>query len=157
MIPVVLAPSVPEGFQERLKRFDSNLKAIFNCETERFEILRYSRGRYHWIIAVENDDESFRPLDGRIFKKLYEMDVISRWGSIANYEKHLDEKQKKWQDNKQKEYDYELKCDIKSDRKLWQRAAENFRSGIVNELPEEKSRKMYSYQGEKNESVECRK
>jgi hypothetical protein len=145
MIAKILAPSVPKHFSDRLKAFDKNLKAVFNCGTERWEIYRYSRGRWHWIIAVENDDESYRPLDERVFRKLYEIDIIARYGSVANYERHLDEKKKRWQDNEQKNMDYELRCDIKDDRKLWQRAAENFRSGKVNDPPEEKERKIFSY------------
>lgn len=145
MIPKILSPSVPNGLLKRLKNFDSNLNVLFNCRTERFEIHRYSRGRWHWCVNVENDDESYRPLDERIFKKLYEIDIIARYGSIANYEKYLDDKQKRWQGNEQKKMDYELACDLKNDRKLWQRAANNFRSGIVNSPPEEKERKIFSY------------
>ena len=144
-IPKVLAPNVPKEFQDRLIDFDPCLQAVFNCQTERFEIYRHSKGKVHWIINVENDDGSFRPLDERIFNKLYEMDIIARYGSVANYEKYMDEKQRKWQKERQKEADHELRCDIKDDRKLWQRAAENFRSGIINSPPEEKERKIISY------------
>ena len=147
-IGMILAPSIPDSFQKRLRLFDRNLKAIFNCETERFEIWRYAEktGRWNWIIAVENDDESFRKLDERIFRKLFQMDIIARWGSIANYERHLDEKQKNWQNEKQKKMDYELKYDLKDDRKLWQMAAENARSGVFNNPPIQKDRKIISYQ-----------
>lgn len=145
MITNVLAPSISKGFKKRLKNFDPNLKVVFNCETERFEILRYSSGRWHWVIAIENEDGSFRHLDERIFKRLYEMDIISRFGSIENWEKHMDEMQENWRKEQDKKNDHELKCKIKDDRKLWQRAEENFRSGIVNEPPEEKNRKIISY------------
>lgn len=141
MIATVLAPSVSDDFQKQLKQIDPYLKAAFNCQTERFEIYRWAKGGWHWIIAVENEDESFRPLDSRIFKKLHQMDIIKRWGSVANYEKHLDEKLKNWKDEKQAKMDYELRCDLKDDRKLWQRAAKNFRSGIVNDPPEQRAKK----------------
>lgn len=145
----VLAPSISDSFKKRLNRFDSNLKTVFNCETERFEIHRWSGGRWHWVIAVENEDETFRPLDGRIFKKLYEMDIIARFGSIANYTKHLDDKQKKWQDGEKKKMDYEMREDIKADKSLWQKAAENAKSGLINPPPEERVKKIISYPGGK--------
>ena len=145
MIAIALAPSISKNFQKRLKAVDTNLKAVFNCRTERFEIFRWAKGRWHWILAVENENESFRPLDNRIFKKLKEMDIIANWGSVANYERHLDDKLNKWRDNQDKEMNYQLRCDLKDDRKLWQRAAENFRSGIVNDPPEERVKKVISY------------
>jgi hypothetical protein len=145
MIQTILAPTVSKSFQKRLRNFDPNLRAIFNCETERFEILRWASNKWNWIIAVENDDNSFRPLDERIFKKLYEMDIIARYGSIANWEKHMDEMQAKWRKSEDDRDNHNLKCDLKDDRILWQRAEENFRSGIVNDLPEEKHKKIISY------------
>lgn len=96
-------------------------------------------------MTIQNENETFRPLDCRTLRKLREIDIIAIYGSVANYERHLFEKQKKWQDGQQKTSDHELRCDIKDDRKLWQRAAENFRSGIVNSPPEEKERKVISY------------
>ena len=145
MIAKVLAPTVPSGFLKRLKSFDKNLNVAFNCQTERWEIYRYAKNKWHWIIAVENENESYRPLDERIFKKLYEMDIIARWGSVANYEKHLDEKLSKWRQGQDNEMNHQLRSDIKDDRKLWQRAVENMRSGIINNPPEEKDRKIISY------------
>ena len=145
MIPKVLAPSVSDGFQERLKTFDSKLEVIFNCQRERWEIYRHSRGKVHWVIAVEGPNGEYRPLDERIFRQLYLNDIIARYGSIANYERHMDEKQKKWQENQQKTMDHELRWDIKNDRKLWQKAAENARSGLINSPPEEKEKKIISY------------
>lgn len=144
-IPKVLAPSVPNRFKRRLKAFDKYLEVVFNCQTERWELYRISKGKIHWVMAIENEDTSYRPLDERVFKQLYVNDILNRFGSIANYERHMDEKQKKWQQDRQKEMDYELSCDIKNDRKLWQRAAENVRSGIINTPPEEKGKKVFSY------------
>ncbi len=97
------------------------------------------------MMAIEDKNESYRPLDERIFKKLHEMDIIKQWGSVANYTRHLDDKLNKWRDKEQKKMDYELKCDLKYDRKLWQKAADNFRSGIVNDPPEERVKKIISY------------
>ena len=145
MIATALAPSISSKFQKQLKKIDPYLRVSFNCATERFEIYRWSNGGWHWIIAVENADESFRPLDNRIFKKLHQMDIIKRWGSVANYEKHLDEKLQNWKDEKQAKMDYEIKCDLKNDRKLWQKAADNFRSGIVNDPPDKRNKKVISY------------
>lgn len=145
MITSVLAPLVSKGFKKRLRNFDPMLRAVFNCESERWEILRFSSNRWHWVINVENEDGTFRSLDERIFKRLYEMDVINRYGSIANWERHMDEMQKKWKEGEDRKDDHELKCKIKDDRLLWQRAEENFRSGIVNSPPEEKERKIISY------------
>ena len=138
----------PSGnFIKDMKLIDKDLHVVFNRLSGRWEIYRYSKGAYHWILEVENDDSSYRPLDNRTIQKLKEMDIIARWGSIASFERHLDEKQKKWQVDKQKEYDHELKYDLKDDRKLWQMAAENFRSGIINDPPtQKKDRKIISYQ-----------
>lgn len=148
-IPKTLAPAVPQAFKRRLTRFDPKLMAGFNCITERWEIYRKDRsGNYQWVIAVENDDESYRPLDDRIFKRLYHMDIIARYGSVANYEKHMDEKQKKWRAEQDKKDDHELREEFKEDRFLWQRAAENAQSGLVNPPPEEKSKKVFSYSKE---------
>lgn len=146
--PLAENREVSEAFIKDMKLIDYNLRVVFNRLSRRWEVYRYSKGAYHWILEVQNDDGSYRPLDQRTIKKLREMDIICCWGSVANYERHLDEKQKKWQDNKQREYDYELKCDLRDDRKLWQMAAENFRSGIINNPPIQKDRKIMSYQKE---------
>lgn len=145
MLPKVLAPSIPEGFRKRLKDFDNKLEVAFNCQTERWELYRISRGKVHWVMAIEEEDGSYRPLDERVFKKLYEIDVIARYGSVANYEKYMDEKQKKWQDGEQKKADHELRYDIKDTWPQWQKAAEEARSGRINDPPEEKERKIISY------------
>ena len=129
------------GFVFDLKLIDKNLDVGFNRITGRWEIWRLGRKGWEWILQVENEDETYRPLDNRTLRKLREMDIISRWGSIDNYERHLDEKQKKWKEDRQKEYDHELRCDLKDDKILWRRAAENFRSGIVNDPPEQKKDK----------------
>ena len=135
-----------KSFMEDMRMIDRNLHVVFNRLSRRWEIYRYSQGTYHWILEVCNDDKSYRPLDNRTIKKLYEIDIICRYGSIANFERHFDEQQKKWQSDRQKEMDYELKCDLKDDRYLWQRAAENVRSGIINDPPIQKDRKAISYQ-----------
>jgi len=93
---------------------------------------------------VSNEDESYRSLDNRVIKKLWRMDIIARYGSVANYEKHLDEKQKLWREKQDKKMNHELRYDIKDNKRLWQRAAENLRSGIINDPPEEKERKIIS-------------
>ena len=147
-IAEILAPTISDSFQKRLRNVDPNLKAVFNCETERFEIYRWSRGRFHWVIAVENNNESFRPLDARIFDRLQKMDIIAMWGSVANYERHMDEKQKKWQDGEQRRMDHELRYDIKADKHLWQTAAENAGRGLINSPPEIKDKKIISYSKE---------
>lgn len=141
----VLAPSVPEGFRRKLKFIDERLDVAFNCQTERWEIRRLSRGNWHWVLNVENEDESYRPLDNRTLKKLQEMDIIAKYGSVANYERYLDEKLKRWQEAEQKTIDHERKWDLKDDRRLWQEAAENLRSGIINDPPKEKEKKIISY------------
>ena len=145
MLPTVLAPSVPKDFIRKLKDVDENLTIVFNCITERWEVHRFSKGRWQWILAVEEEDGSYRKLDNRIFKKLTEMDIIAKWGSVANYERHLDEKQKKWQDNYQKDVDHELKYDIKDNNIQWQEAIDNFRSGKVNPAPMHSDKKITSY------------
>ncbi len=145
MLPVVLAPSVPKYYLDKVKLIDKNLDIAFNCDTERWDVYRLDKyGRQHWVLRWENEDGSFRQLDPRIFAKLREMDIISRYGSIANYENHLDSKLAKWKEGKDKEDNHELMCDIKDSRHLWQRAAENFRSGIVNDPPEQRDRKIIS-------------
>lgn len=144
-ISKVLAPSVPNTIQEELKCYDSALKAIFNCRKERFEIYRFSRNKWHWVLTVENNDGTFRKLDSRILVQLHRMDIIERYGSIANYERHMDSKQKKWQDDQQKTIDHELRYDIKDNRKCWQAATENFRAGIINSSPEIKEKKAFSF------------
>jgi hypothetical protein len=132
MIPTVLAPSLSKGFDEQLKLIDPKLHAAFNCEQERWQIFRWTkRGDNTWVMTVQNDNHSFRPLDGRTLKKLRNMDIIARWGSVANYEAHLDEKMSKYKSDMQKESDHEMKCNIKDDKVLWQRAIENAKSGRI--------------------------
>lgn len=132
MIPTVLAPSLSRSFDEQMKAIDHRLHAAFNCDAERWQIFRYTeRGNETWIMTVKNDDDSFRPLDGRTIKKLRDMDIIARWGSVANYERHLDEKMGKYKSDMQKESDHEMKCNIKDNKVLWQRAIENARSGNI--------------------------
>ncbi len=146
MISVTLAPSVPRHYLDELKLIDRRLYLAFSCDNERWEVYRTdSKGQLHWVLRWENEDGSFRQLDPRLFTKLREIDIIARYGSVANYENYLDSKLAKWKDDKNKEDNHELECDLKSDRHLWQRAAENFRSGIVNDPPEQRDRKIISY------------
>lgn len=145
MIPAILAPSVDTHFQSGLKLVDENLKAVFNCQRERFEIYRYSRGRFHHVMIVKNDDGSFRPLDNRTIRELREMDIIAKYGSIANFEASLAMKKKKYQQDIDKQMEHELKWDLKDDKRLWHEAAENASRGIINPLPQEKDKKIISY------------
>lgn len=143
--PKYSAAEPSEDMRKRIKNVDRALDAVFNRVTGRWEIHRYSKGTWHWVHEIKNDDESYRPLDNRVLEQLWKMDIMERFGSIAHYERYMDEKQKQWQDNEQKVMDHELKWNIKNDRKLWQRAAENFRAGIVNDPPEVKEKKIFSY------------
>jgi hypothetical protein len=141
MIPLSICPKAETWFKHELKLIDERLDVAFNPKTARWEIHRLGSKGWEWILSVENDDESYRPLDRRTLIKLCEMDIISHWGSIENYEKHLEEKQDKWKKGQQKIIDHEFKWDLKDDKILWQRAIENAKSGIVNDLPEQKVRK----------------
>jgi len=120
-----------KSFVRNLKAVDHKLDVVFNRVSGRWEIYRLSNGTYHWILEVANDDGSYRPLDTRTINKLYEMDVVARYGSVEAFERHLDDMQKKWRDSEDRRDEHELKWQIKDDRKLWQRAVENARSGKV--------------------------
>ncbi len=146
MISTSLAPSVSKKFLKRLEAIDPNLKVAFNCDTERWEIYRYSQGRDHWIIAVEEENGNYRPLDDRIFKKLWEMDIIKRYGSLDNYERWIEERNQKWKIDQDNTMNHELRCDFKDMKYLWQKAAENARSGIINDPPKTSGKKRISYQ-----------
>lgn len=142
--PKYIEPSAPESFIAELHNLDRNLEVAFNRVSGRWEIYRLTNRGWDWILCVEDENENYRPLDMRTINKLREIDVIARYGSVAAFERHLDEKQKKYQDNCQKEINHETKCDIKNDRKLWQEAAENFRKGIINSPPKVNDRKIIS-------------
>lgn len=147
--PKFMERTPPPGFVKDLKRFDDKLDVAFNRVSGFWEIYRKDRrGVYQWVLQVENEDETYRPLDNRTIKKLWEIDILARYGSIDNFERYLDNKLKKWQDDQQKQIDYEFKCDVKENRLLWQRAAENVLRGIINEPPEHKDKKLISYQKE---------
>ena len=120
-----------EGFVKDLKLIDNRLDVAYNRKSGRWEIYRLSNRGWQWILEVSEEDGSYRQLDSRTLNKLRQMDIIARFGSVANYERHLDEKLRKYKESEQRKNDHELKCDIKDDKKLWQRAAENLRSGIV--------------------------
>lgn len=142
--PKYMEQSAPESFIQELHNLDRNLEVTFNRVSGRWEIYRLTHRGWDWILCVEDENENYRPLDMRTINKLKEMDIIARWGSVAEFEKHLDEKQQKYKDDCQKQIDHETKCDIKDDRKLWQEAAENFRKGIINSPPKVKDRKIIS-------------
>lgn len=146
--PLYIEPSKPKSFCNDLRLIDKNLDVVFNRVSGRWEAWRLSQKGWEWILQIENDDETYRPLDNRTLKKLRDMDIIARWGSIENYENHLEEKQKKWKADQDKIDDHELKYDIKDNKVLWQRAIENAQSGIINDLPETKERKICSYSKE---------
>lgn len=118
-----------ESFIKKLKLLDKNLDVAFNRVTGFWEIYRLSEKGWQWILQVENDNGTYRPLDNRTLKKLWEMDVIARWGSIDNFEKQWDAKHAKWKSDKDKTDNHIMKTMIKEDRVLWQEAAENLRSG----------------------------
>ena len=135
----------PDSFLCQLKSIDDNLDIAFNRLSGRWEIYRKSNGTYHWILEVSNEDGSYRPLDNRTIRKIYEMDIILRYGSVTNFEKYMDELQAKYRSDIDKESNHKLKWDIKDDKVLWQRATENAQRGLINDLPEEKSKKIISY------------
>jgi hypothetical protein len=119
------------GFIADLRLIDNNLEAVFNRISGFWEIYRLSEKGWQWILQVEDSNGNYCPLDNRTLKKLREMDIISRHGSIDAFERHMDSKQDKYKVDEQKKMDHELKCDIKDDKVLWQRAMENFKSGVI--------------------------
>lgn len=122
-----------ESFLEDLKLIDTRLDVAFNRVSGKWEIYRKdNKGQWQWIYCVEDENEQYRPLDNRTLKKLQEMDIIRRFGSVQKYEEHLNEKQKKWKESEQRKIDHELKWDLKDDKVLWQSAAENFCAGRIN-------------------------
>ena len=142
--PKYIEPSISESFITELHNLDRNLEVAFNRVSGRWEIWRLTRRGWDWILEVSNDDETYRPLDMRTIRKLREIDILARYSSVANFERHLDEKQKRYQENCQKEADHELEWDLKDNRKLWQEAAENFKRGIINSPPKVQDRKIIS-------------
>ena len=120
-----------KSFISELKLIDNKLDVAFNRVSGRWEVYRLSNKGWQWILVVENEDESYRPLDNRVLKKLREIDIIARYGSVAGYERHLEEKLKKYKNSIQKDSDHELQCDIKDDKVLWHSAMENFKSGKI--------------------------
>jgi len=138
MIPQILSPKVPDWFKDELYIIDKNLTCLFNCRLERFKIYRRTKIGWDCILTIENDDGTFRPIDRRPLAKLREMDIVARWGSLAAYEKYLDDKLAEWKKQQNIKDDHEIKCDLKNDRHLWKEAAENFRSGRINDRPTRK-------------------
>ena len=136
------------GFLTDLKLIDNALNVVFNRFSGRWEIYRCSRGIYHWILEVSEEDGSYRPLDNRIIKKLYEMDVLRKYGNAKRYDEYLQNKVNSWRKKKDEEDNEDIMSQLKDEKFLWQRAAENAQSGLVNDPPEQKSKKIISYSKE---------
>lgn len=145
-VPIYYERTPDECFVRQMRLIDNNLDVAFNRATGKWEIYRLTNKGYEWIHCVENEDESYRPLDNRTLAKLREMDIIARYGSVRDYERHMDDKQKEWQRKEQERIDHELKYDIKDNKLLWDSAKENAQYGRVNEQPVEQSKKIISYQ-----------
>lgn len=63
------------GVADRVKAIDPDLVTVFNSRTERFEIYdRAAPGGPAWqmVLKVQEPDGSFRPLDSRVLRPLYE-------------------------------------------------------------------------------------
>lgn len=56
-----------------VKRVDPDLVTVFNTRTERYEIYdRLVKPRWQLVMRVQEEDGSYRPLDGRVLPPLYE-------------------------------------------------------------------------------------
>src|SRR3990167_5471349 len=63
------------GVADQVRRVDPELVTVFNTMTQRYEIYdRAAPGGPKWqlVMRVQEEDGSFRPLDGRVLEPLYQ-------------------------------------------------------------------------------------
>jgi len=117
---------------KRIKKYDRHLIVDWDAEKELFAIKRRaSDGSLHHCFYVQNEDGSFRPLDDRVLKELYECDIWKHFATPGDYHKFIQQKNRDVQlkhDNIRKEY---LKWWNKEHKKEWSEALENANRGIL--------------------------
>lgn len=138
-------PSINKRIEKKIKEYDPDLFVEWDMDRERWALKRRDlKGDIHHIFFIQNEDGSFRPLDERIMKELYECDLWRHFGRMdcgSEYYKFFTEHNKAVElrhNTIRQEY---LKWWNKDNKKEWAKAIDNAKQGI---LSKESETKFYS-------------
>ena len=111
--------NVDTDFIKELKELDDKLDVGWNHIKNRFQIVRSNQrmkyaGRLkgkplfvsyshpYLVLTVENENGSFRPLDGRTIDKLHSIDVYSRYPRIKDFIMEIENSERDYKERKER-------------------------------------------------------
>lgn len=139
------APTFEKRYLKKIKEYDENLDIVWNKEYKRWSLQRFAEGQWHQCFFLNEEDGSYRPVDDRILRDIYECDLWRHFGNDKEAGGRLHEYlQQKKNDDKLKEKnlrrDY-LMWYNKEHKNEWKEAIDNMQRGII-EIPEFNDRKI---------------
>ncbi len=151
-----MRPALDKAVLKRIKNYDDRLFVEWDVNLERWALKRRAEdGQVFHIFYVQNEDGSFRQLDDRVIKEIYECDIWRHFDKPGDYHRFIQEKNFR-HELKEKDLRQEyMKWWHKEHKTEWKQAIENAQRGIL-DIPKEKETKVYSIptlKGENHESV----
>ncbi len=146
----------PRDIVREVQRIDPRLRIVLQyfpaTEECRWVIYREDKyGEYHHVFSVQNDDNSYRPLDQRVIFKLHDIDMWNYRNTNDHWNKRIIEPMER-QKNRIKS-DLDEKTDNVFNENKWgqELMVENIRNGKGPfSIPQRrKSRKIFSYKGQR--------
>lgn len=126
-----MPPSINKEIEKKVKDYDRDLFIEWDYDLERWALKRKAEGTTHHVFFIQNEDGSFRPLDDRLIKEIYECDIWRHFGNAENYHKFIQDHNAQVAlkaKNIRQEY---LRWYNKEHKKEWAQAIDNARSGII--------------------------
>lgn len=129
-------PSFDKEYLRQIQEYDPNLNIIWDADFERWAIKRFAEGKWHHCFFLNEEDGSYRPVDNRLIKDIWECDLWKNFGNDEGAGKRLHEfiQEKRFQANlKEKTLRREFLAWYNRDHKTeWKEAIENAKRGQLN-------------------------
>ena len=77
-------PTYEKRYLEEIKNYDPNLDIYWNEEYKRWALRRQEHGQWHHCFFINNEDGSYRPIDGRLMQDVWECDLWRHFGRDEN-------------------------------------------------------------------------
>jgi len=138
-----MPPTANEVILEKIKNYDPHLIVDWDHERELWAIKRKaSDGSIQHCFFVQNEDGSFRPLDNRVMRELYECDIWKHFKNAGEYHQFIQDKNAavslKAETIRQ---DY-LNWWNREHKTEWKQAMNNAQRGVL-DIPEEKEKNIF--------------
>jgi len=125
-----MKPTLDEKILKLVQSYDPHLSIEWDCDKCLWALNRKTDdGRTHHVFFIQSDDGSFRPLDERIMKEIYECDIWRHFDNAKDYHEFIQEKNRTHQlkqENLRKEF---LQWQNKEHKTEWKAALENAQRG----------------------------